>query len=196
MKKVEIPLLRASRLINAGPVVLITSHYKDRTNVMTAAWVTPLSFRPPLVGVAIHPARFTHDLIKKSEQFVINVPGISLLKAVEICGTYSGRDVDKFVKAGITPVDALEVDAPLVEECLGHIECVLVDTYIVGDHTLFVGQVVAASVAEGAFEKVWTLEDEEAKPLHHLGSNFYALLEKPIESPPVEEEEEGKSEEG
>lgn len=189
MKKVEIPLVKASRLINAGPVVLITSQYKDKANVMTAAWITPLSFRPPLVGVAIHPARFTHELIKKSEQFAINVPGISLLKAVEICGTYSGKEVDKFAKAGITPVDALEIDVPLVEECLGHIECVLVDTFIVGDHTLFVGQVVAASVAEGAFDDVWILEDEEAKPLHHLGGSFYALLDKRIESPPVEEEE-------
>ena len=196
MKKVEVPLLRAGRLINAGPVVLITSRYKDRVNVMTAAWVTPLSFRPPMVGIAIHPARFTHDLIKKSEQFVINVPGISLLNAVEICGTYSGKDVDKFAKAGITPVDALEVDVPLVEECLGHIECVLVDAFTTGDHTLFVGQIVAASAAEGVFDRVWTLEDEEAKPLHHLGGKFYALLEKRIESPPLEKEEAEEGEEG
>jgi len=192
MKKIEVPIIRAGRLINAGPVVLITSHYKDRTNVMTAAWVTPLSFRPPLVGVAIHPTRFTHDLIKKSEQFAINVPGISLLEAVEICGTYSGKDVDKFAKAGLTPVDALEVDVPLIEECLGHIECVLVDAFTTGDHTLFVGQVVAASVVEGAFDEVWKLEEEEAKPLHHLGGSFYALLERRIESPAVEEEEEGE----
>jgi len=190
MKKVEIPLTRAGRLINAGPVVLVTSHYKDKANVMTAAWVTPLSFSPPLVGIAIHPARFTYDLIKKSEQFAINVPGISLLKAVEICGTVSGRDVDKFKKAGITPVDALEIDVPLVEECLGHIECVLVDAFTVGDHTLFVGQVVSASVVEGIFDEVWKLEEEEAKPLHHLGGSFYALLEKRIESPSTEEEEE------
>ncbi len=195
MKKVEIPLSQALRLINAGGVVLVTSRYKDRENVMSASWVTPLSFSPPLVGVAIHPARFTHDLIKKSEQFAINIPNLPLLKAVEICGTYSGRDVDKFAKAKITPVDALELDVPLVEECIGHIECVLTDAFTTGDHTLFVGQVVAAQVVEGAFDKVWKLEEEELKPLHHLGGQFYAVLNKPIKSPPIEEGEQGEEEE-
>ncbi len=190
MKKVEIPLSQALRLINAGGVVLVTSRYKDRENVMSASWVTPLSFSPPLVGVAIHPARFTHDLIKKSEQFALNIPNISLLKAVEICGTYSGRDTDKFAKAHITPVDALEIDVPLVEECIGHIECVLTDAFTTGDHTLFVGQVVAATVVEEAFDRVWKLEDEELKPLHHLGGDFYAVLAKLIPASQVEQEEE------
>ncbi|MCS7285961.1 MAG: flavin reductase family protein [Anaerolineae bacterium] len=176
MKKVEIPVSHAFRLINAGGVVLVTSHYKDKENVMSASWITPLSFSPPLIGVAIHPVRFTHDLIKKSEQFALNIPSVSLLKAVEICGTYSGRDVDKFARAGITPVDALEIDVPLVEECIGHIECVLTDAFTTGDHTLFVGQVVAASVVEEAFDKVWKLENDELKPLHHLGEDFYAVL--------------------
>ncbi len=178
MKKVEIAPAQALRLINAGGVVLVTSRYKDRENVMSASWNTPLSFSPPLVGIAIHPARFTHDLIKKSEQFALNIPTVSLLKAVEICGTYSGRDVDKFAKANLTPVDALEIDVPLIEECIGHIECVLTDAFTTGDHTFFVGQVVAASVAEEAFDKVWKLEIEDLKPLHHLGGDYYAVLVK------------------
>jgi len=185
--KVKVPLSRALRLINPGPVVLITSHYKDKTNVMSAAWVTPLSFNPPLVGIAIHPARFSHDLIKRSEQFVINIPGPSLMKAVEICGSFSGKDVDKFEKAGITATDATEVEAPLIEECLGHLECVVVDAYSVGDHTLFVGQVVAASVEEEAFDETWLLEEEEGKPLHHLGGRYYSFLEKRIEASSEEE---------
>ena len=187
--KEEIPFTRVHRLINPGPVVLVTAKYKDRVNVMTAAWAVPISLRPPLVGVAIAPRCFTHDLIRRSEQFALNIPGRALLEQVKLCGTLSGHDVDdKFEAAGLTPVDALEIDAPLIEECLGHLECALVEAITLGDHTLFVGEVIAAQVEREAFDETWLLEEEEAKPLHHLGGEFYALLEERIEVKPQPEE--------
>jgi len=178
--KVEVPLSRARRLINPGPVVLVTAKYKGTVNVMTAAWTTPISGDPPLVGVAINHGSFTHDLIAKSEQFALNVPGRGLAEKVKLCGTLSGRDVNKFEEASLMPLTAREVEAPLVEECLGHLECAVVEAHSLGDHTLFVGQVVAAWAEEGAFEETWLLEDEEARPLHHLGGTYYGVLEKRI----------------
>ncbi len=62
--KVEVPLSKANRLINPGPVVLVTSKHEEVVNIMTAAWTTPISHDPPLVGVSISPRRFTHELIK------------------------------------------------------------------------------------------------------------------------------------
>ncbi len=183
--KEKIRLTQANRLLNPGPVVLVTAKYRDRVNVMTAAWAVPISLRPPLVGVSIAPQRFTHDLIKRSGQFALNIPGRALLEKVELCGTLSGHRVDdKFAAAGLTPLDALEVDAPLIEECLGHLECALVEAITLGDHTLFVGEVIAIQAEKEAFDGTWLLEEEEAKPLHHLGGRFYALLEERIEVKP------------
>jgi len=180
--KVEIPLSQAIRLINPGPVVLVTARYKDAVNVMAAAWTTPISHAPPLVGVSISPRRFTHELIKRSGEFVLNVPGRNLLEQVELCGSLSGRDVDKFKEARLTPVDAKEVRAPLIEECLGHLECAVVEALDLGDHTLFVGQVVAAWAEKEAFDDTWLLEDEEAKPLHHLGGAYFGVLEERLKA--------------
>ncbi len=179
--KVEVPLSQATRLINSGPVVLVTAKYKDKVNVMAAAWTTPISHEPPLVGVSIAPQRFTHDLVRRSGEFVLNVPGRNLLEQVELCGSVSGRDVDKFKEAHLTPMEAKEVSAPLIEECLGHLECAVVEAFELGDHTLFVGQVVAAWAEEGTFDEVWLLEDEEAKPLHHLGGDYFGVLEERLE---------------
>jgi len=190
MKK-DVPISKAHRLINDGPVVLVTAAYKGRMNVMAAAWTTPISSRPPLVGVAIHLGRFTHDLIKRSGEFALNIPGRPLADKVRLCGSVSGEDVeDKFKLAGLTPVEAKYISAPLIEECLGHLECAVVEAIELGDHTLFVGEVVAAQAEEEAFDGYWRLEDEEAKPLHHLGGDFYAVLEKRIEV--KEREEEGE----
>jgi len=175
MPKEEVTLNRALRLINSGPVVLVTAAAKGRMTVMAAAWATPVSSTPPLVVVAIHPARFTHELIQKSGEFVLNVPHADLAKKVNYCGSVSGRDHDKFKEAGLTPVEAKKVGAPWIAECIGHLECGVVAAHVTGDHTLFVGQVLAAWVESGTFDRVWLVDKEEARLLHHLGGNSYCV---------------------
>lgn len=182
MAKEEIPVSQASRLINPGPVVLVTAQLKGKPNIMPAAWVTPISFDPPLVGLCVSPLRYTHEMIYKTEEFALNIPTVELLKQVVYCGDVSGRDVDKFKETGLRPADPRVIQAPLIEECIGHIECGVVNAYPLGDHTLFVGEVQAVQVDKEAFDERWLLKVREAKPLHHLGGKFFAVLEEPIEA--------------
>lgn len=172
MKK-EVPVNKAHRLINTGCVLLVSSGYKDRNNVMTLAWQTPVSANPLLIGIAVVTSHFTTELINESEEFVLNIPGDELLEQVNECGKVSGRDVDKFKEIDITPVQGQKVKAPLIEECLGHVECRVVEKHQIGDHIFFVGEVVAASADEDLFiSSVWK---EDAKLLHHLGGNQYYI---------------------
>ncbi len=170
--KAEIPVQRAYRLLNPGEVVLVTSGYRDRVNIMTAAWQVPISLNPPLVGLCIAFPRFTCELINESEEFGINIPGAEMLSEVELCGKISGRECDKFREAGLTAAGARKIRAPLIEECLGHIECGVVNRYKAGDHFLFVGEVLAASAREDCFQEHWK---EEVELLHHLGGRLYYL---------------------
>jgi len=167
-------------MLDPGGVVLVTTKYRDRTNVMAASWAMPVSSTPPLVGVAIHQGHFTHDLIRHSEEFALNIPWVGIGEKAKKTGEVSGWDVDdKFVFAGLTPIDARYVEAPLVEECIGHLECALIEAFDVGNHALFVGQIVAATVEDEALDaEGWRLEEEELKPLHYVGGPFYAILEK------------------
>jgi len=176
-RKTSVPLSKANRLINPGSVVLVTSQYEGLFNVMAAAWTTPISHAPPLVGVSISPDRLTHSLIEKGGEFVLNVPGVSLAEQVKFCGTHSGRDIDKFKEAKLTPADAELVSVPLVGECLGHLECKVEGSYSLGDHTLFVGRVVAVHARTGTFSETWLLADRENRPLHHLGGAYFGALE-------------------
>jgi len=179
--KTNVPLARALRLINPGSLVLVTARHKDRLNVMPAAWAVPLSKAPPLVGVAIHLSAFTHELIHRSQQFALNVPGRPLAEAVVQLGSTSGRDVDdKLASVGFTLAEPQETNAPLIEQCLGWLECAVVNEVAVGDHTLFVGQVLTARVEQEAFDETWRLTDEETKPLHHLGGDVFATLSEPF----------------
>lgn len=187
--RVQIPLQRAARLLQAGPVVLVTAAYRDRANVTATPWHTPLSAAPPLVGVALSPARLTYDLIRRSQEFVLNVPSVERAATVQQCLRVSGHDVDDKLKLlGLTAESAQAVGAPLIEGCLGWIECGLVDVHEIGDHHLLVGQVLVAWADDEAFEETWKLDPPEARPLHLLGAGHYAALEKRIvlEPPKVE----------
>lgn len=176
MKK-DVPLWQAYRLLQPGTVALVTTRYLDKVNVMPASWVAPVSYHPPLIGVAVAPDNLTHDLIRRSEVFALNIPGRPLAEQVDRAGCISGRDVDdKLAQLGLTEAEADEIDVPRIEECLAHIECGLVRAIALGDHVWFVGQVLAAQADDEAFHETWRLgEDEEARPLLHLGGPVYTL---------------------
>jgi flavin reductase (DIM6/NTAB) family NADH-FMN oxidoreductase RutF len=175
MPKEQIPLEKAHRLLTGGACTLVSSAFKEKIGIMPASWVMLVSLKPPLVAVAVAPMAFTHELIEKSGELVINIATGDLARAVKQAGSISSRDVDKFKAVGLHPTPGLKVKSPLVEECIGHLECTVLERHSPGDHTIFIAQVVAAQVEVGTFEGVWLVEKEEAKVLHHLGGSTYCV---------------------
>ena len=173
----------ARRLLVAGPVTLLTTRWRAMQDVMPVAWSMPLSATPPLIGVCVHPSRHSHDMIRYSEEFALNFPGPELLDHVAYYGSVSGRDVDKLDLTKLPTFSARKVEAPLLEGCVAHIECGVEDAIRLGDHTLFVGRVLAVSADDEAFNEVWLLENE-ARPLHYLGGTSYAALATRLEARP------------
>lgn len=180
--KIDIPLNKANRLINSGQVVLVSSAYKDKLNIITLAWNMPLSHKPPLLGISVAKTHLSSELIEKAEEFIVNVPSLDILDKVIYCGRHSGRDVDKFREAGLTPKKANRLTlTPLVGECIGHLECYLRDIKEVGDHNLFLGEVICASAEEDLFLDTWQVD--KVKLIYHLGGRFFTSSDKKIEEP-------------
>jgi len=125
------------------PVVLATVSGK-KDNIITLAMCHVFSFKPPYIGIGVGPKRFSYSLFKESKDFGINIPDKRLVAQTDICGTKSGRRVDKFEAAGLTREKADKISAPLIAECPVNIECVKVKEIDAGDHTWFVGEIVAA----------------------------------------------------
>ena len=174
MKK-EVPLEIAYRLINHGPVVLVSTFYRRRPNVCTAAWVTPVD--AAILAVVISDENYTFRCIRGTGEFVLNVPNRALIKKVIACGSVSGEHCDKFTTFGLTPLPAREVRAPLVGECIGHLECRLIrrEERLSRNYNLFLARVVAASAERGLFTTRWNVRAPRARTLHHLGGNIFAV---------------------
>lgn len=172
--KVEVSNRRIYRLLYPRQVVLVTCIEKEEPNIIPLAWSIPLSFEPPLVGISISPKRYSHGLIQRSREFVINIPTLKLLKAVMETGSCSGREVEKFSKCGLTPAPAKKVRPPIISECIAHLECRLKEALGLGDHTLFVGEVLASYSDPKYFDgEVYT---READLVYQLGGEIFVGL--------------------
>lgn len=179
MKKTTVPLSRAPRLLEPQPLLLVTAQRRDAINVATIAWACNVSREPPLVGFALHPSRWTYELILESEVFVLNIPDAEYLRHTAYCGSVSGRDQDKFAACGFHTAIGTRVECPIIEECIAHLECGLVDIWQRdSDHAFLIGEVLAASVVEGYFDEVWKLP-AEVQLIHHYGGPHYARLGPP-----------------
>lgn len=168
--------LEARRLLGGSPVALLSVRWRDEVNILPVAWHMTLSVEPPLLGVAIHPARYSHDMIKASEEFALSIPGPRLLDHVHYFGIVSGAEINKLEASRLSTFPSRRGGPPLLEHCVGWIECGLEDAVAFGDHTLFVGRVVAVQVDDEAFGDTWSLEAEDKRPLHYLGGMNYAAL--------------------
>ncbi|MEM2210523.1 MAG: flavin reductase family protein [Nitrososphaerales archaeon] len=173
MKKVDVDKFYITRLMHPRHTVLITcfNPENNKSNIITVAWSTPLSHNPPLIGISISPKRYSYNLISKTGEFIVNIPTIELIKEVLFCGRKSGKDVDKFEKTKLTPKPARKVRASIIEECIAHLECKVVNQVEVGDHILFIGEVIAAYSNEGLFKNIFDVK--KVKTLHHLGEDLF-----------------------
>ncbi|MFW9830389.1 MAG: flavin reductase family protein [Candidatus Thorarchaeota archaeon] len=122
------------------PLALITIP-GNPPNIITAALIHVFSFSPFQIGIGIAPSRYSFQLLKSAEDFVVNLPSREVLDQVIFCGNNSGRDVDKFEKTRLTAVPSREGDAPLIAECPVNFECHIIQNIETGDRHWFIGEV-------------------------------------------------------
>lgn len=172
----------ARRMLNPGPVAIVTTSWRGISNAAPIAWCAPVSMQPPMVGIVVHPNRHTADLIRFSDGFAINIPGPSLVKQTAFLGSQSGLNNNKLESSGLALFSPLSIDAPLIEGCLAWIECTLQDVIRLGDHSLFVGNVVKVQADDEAYAQQWLLKDREHSPLTFIGGTRYAVIGDPIDA--------------
>jgi flavin reductase (DIM6/NTAB) family NADH-FMN oxidoreductase RutF len=147
-------------------VLIVAVDDEGVVNVMPAGWSMFASHDPPLYAVSVAPSRHTHGLIRSGGEFTVAFPGPALAEAVRYCGTCSGEDVDKVCGAGLEVRPAQRVGPPLLEGAVANLECRLVAELDTGDHTIFVGEVLAAHV-----------DDQVPDRLLNFGPGLYALAQ-------------------
>ncbi|MBD3405502.1 MAG: flavin reductase family protein [Candidatus Lokiarchaeota archaeon] len=134
------------------PVILLSVEGGLKPNIITLSWVANVCSKPPSVAVGIRPERYSYDLVKEAGNFVLNIPAEEQFEAAKLCGTKSGRDIDKFAECGFHAVPSSKISSPLIEECPINLECEVREVISPGVHDLFIAEVVAFHMDESVTE--------------------------------------------
>jgi flavin reductase (DIM6/NTAB) family NADH-FMN oxidoreductase RutF len=176
-----VALEHASRLINHGPTVLITSAHGGHRNVMAAAWSMPVEFTPPRIAVVIDKKTFTRELVTAAGAFALCVPGAALADATFAVGCVSGREVpDKLARFGLSAQPGPVLGMPVIEEgCCAWMECRLIpERHTEEAYDTCFAEVLAAAADERVFRNGrWSFSDThvDLHTLHHLGAGAFAV---------------------
>lgn len=173
-----VSLQHASRLINHGPTVLVTSAARGRVNVMAAAWSMPVEFTPPRIAIVIDKKTFTWELVTGSGSFGICLPGTRLAELTYAVGSASGRDEDKFARHGIDHRPGPVLGVPVIESgCAAWMECKLIAEPRVHKmyDTCFAEVISAAADARIFRDGRWDFREDnhDIQTLHHLGAGNF-----------------------
>lgn len=160
MAKKSFPPARVYGLLEPGPLVLVTTSHKGRSNAMPMSWLTMMEFEPPLVGCVLSGRNHSFAALKATRECAINIPTVELVEQVVACGNSSGREVDKLAAYGLTQRAASVVSAPLIDECYASLECRVVDTRLANKYNFFVLEVCKAWVDRSV---------KDPRTIHHRG---------------------------
>jgi flavin reductase (DIM6/NTAB) family NADH-FMN oxidoreductase RutF len=162
----ELLASHAYRLLEPGPIVLVTTSQNGKPNVMTMGFHMMIQHDPALIGCVIGPWDHSYGALRATGECVIAIPTVDLADAVVDIGNCSGDAIDKFGCFGLTAQPADDVAAPLIAECLANIECRVSDSRLVDAYNLFILEA----------RRIWIDPDRrERRTLHHRGDGSFAV---------------------
>ena len=167
---------RGGNMLYPVPAVMIScGRPEEKPNIITVAWTGTICSTPAMVSISVRPERYSYDIIKETGEFVINLTTEKLTYATDFCGVRSGRDIDKFKAAHLTPIPGVHVSAPLIEESPVNIECRVKDVIELGSHHMFLADVLGVSVDEAYMDEKGKFDLIKAKPIVYSHGQYYGL---------------------
>lgn len=157
------------------PAWVVGTYDKEgKPNVMTAAWGGICCSKPPCVTVSLRQATYTYGNIMKRKAYTVSIASETYAKETDYFGIVSGRNVDKFSVAGLTPVKSDLVDAPYVKEFPLVLECKVIHTLEIGLHTQFIGEILDVKADSSILDENGLPDIEKLKPiLYSPGNRVY-----------------------
>ena len=166
---------KGSVITSPLPPTLVTCRDGEKENVFTVAWTGILNTQPPITYISVRPERYSYAMIASSGEFVINLATQELVRAVDLCGVKSGRNLDKFELTGLTTGKASKVSAPIIVQSPVNIECKARDIVKLGTHDMFIADIVALDIANELIDDKGRLALEKAGLIAYSHGEYFEL---------------------
>lgn len=159
------------------PVLLLSARDgSGKDDIITVTWGGVACSSPPMVTVSLRKTRHSHAIVSKTKEFVVNIPTSKQVDVVELCGTASGRDTDKFAALGLGKTPAAVVAAPLITECPINLECQVRHVIPLGSHDLFIAEVVQSHAHHALLREDGEIDDRALDCLAWGSEEFFRVF--------------------
>ena len=173
-------VFKPGTMLNPVPAVMVSCGDGKVSNIITIAWTGIINSDPPITYVSVRKSRFSHNIIEKTGEFVINLTTKKLAVAADYCGVRSGRDVDKFKEQKLTAAESRVVRCPSIEESPVNIECKVIEKKDYPTHDMFIAEIVSVSVDSDLMDENGRLCLDEAGLIAYNHGHYFALERRAI----------------
>ena len=167
-------------MLNPVPAVMVSCGDDKIKNIITIAWTGIINSDPPLTYVSVRKERYSHDIIKRTGEYVINITTERLAFAADFCGVRSGRDLDKSESQNLTAEKCKKVSCPAIKESPVNLECKVIEVKEFPTHDMFIAEIVNVSADESLMDKSGRLCLDEAGLIAYNHGQYFALEKRPI----------------
>lgn len=157
------------------PAVMVTVGDMEKSNIITVAWTGIICSDPAMVYISVRPSRYSHDIIKETKEFVINLTTEELTFPTDWCGVKSGKNVDKFEEMHLTKQKPEFVKCPLIAESPISLECQVVEEKNLGSHTMFMAKVLGVHASEKYIDENGAFDISKCGLMAYANGGYYAL---------------------
>lgn len=170
---------RGGNMLYPVPAVMVSCARKgEKPNIITIAWAGTVCSDPPMLSISVRKSRHSHGIIKETKEFAVNLVTKDLVRAADLCGVKSGRDVDKFRECHLTPAESKTIAAPSIAESPLTLECKVTKIVLLGTHDMFLAEVLAVSVDDRYLDKNGKLHLNETGLCAYSHGEYYELGKK------------------
>ena len=157
------------------PAVMVSCGNMEKSNIITVAWTGIICSDPAMCYISVRPNRYSHEIIKKNGEFVINLTTKSLSYATDWCGVKTGEKVDKFKEMHLTKEKGKFVKCPLIKESPVSIECKVKEIKNMGSHDMFIAEVLSIDADEEYIDKNGAFDITKCDLIAYANGKYFAL---------------------
>ena len=170
---------RGGNMLYPVPAVMVScARPGEKPNIITVAWAGTVCSSPAMLSISVRKERYSYDIIRETENFVVNLVNKELVYATDYCGVKSGRDTDKFKEMKLTPLPSKYVAAPGIEESPVNLECKVTQVLELGSHDLFLAEIVGVTIDEKYMDENGKFHLNDAGLVSYSHGEYYELGEK------------------
>ena len=141
IKLSELPVSYGKVHLPAKVALVVTQKPTSGYNLITIEWFMRTSLQPPMFAISIGESRYSHECLQANRYFNLVFPSLKMKQLLSLCGSNSGRDMDKFTVAKVEYIQGKLNKLPVLKDAVACFECEVVSEIRSGDHTIFIGQV-------------------------------------------------------